>query len=410
MTKLLFWLLLASSLALNFLIFRDLADISQWLIQSSREVTMWVWYNRQLLAVASLGTLLLAWLLWFRNRALCGRKTLIALSGVALFLFYSGYINPHLMFRSQQHSGQFVSVSAARPYFERSFEWARFGWQRYPSVDDISLIVLETDTGAIGYSDYFILQPHVAQGGTVGGETVVMTYCGLTNLGIAYSPVIDGQPLDLSVMTQLQNNLVLWDHNSGEPIQQMWGYMEGDPGQRRMKEWPTIRMPLRSFAALYPDGQVFVNEIAGFSANPVAALWDRLTRHVMMYNGVSLQWVGEKPAFPTIKAFDDRLPRKTLIFGLNVGDDYVAYSKDFIISRGNLINTQIGGRGIVIAYDPQYDIVTAFYNDTGAPVTAVDVRGISATGQVLPRVATLKSDAFWFIWANFYPDTDVNRI
>ncbi len=49
--------LLAISLALNFLIFKDLADISQWLIQSSRDFTMLVWYNRQLLAAISLGTL-----------------------------------------------------------------------------------------------------------------------------------------------------------------------------------------------------------------------------------------------------------------------------------------------------------------------------------------------------------------
>ncbi|MDP2326108.1 MAG: DUF3179 domain-containing (seleno)protein, partial [Gammaproteobacteria bacterium] len=203
--------------------------------------------------------------------------------------------------------------------------------------------------------------------------------------------------------------LVLWDSNTGEPIQQLWGRMERQPDRGTMKEWPTVRMPLASFEALYPNGQVFVNEIARFDENPVTALWDRLTRHVMMYNGVSLQWVGDDPAFPTIKEFDERLPRKTLIYGLNVGDDYVAYSRDFIIGQGNLINVRIGGRDIVIARDDRFDTVGAFFNDSGTPVAGIDVRGQTATGLILDRVPTLKSEAFWFIWANFHKNTDVNR-
>jgi hypothetical protein len=404
-----FWTLLAASLFINFLIFKDLADISQWLVQSSREFTMWVWFNRHLLAVLSLGTLAGAWLIWRGARELCRRGVLIGLTVLSLFLFYSGYINPHVMFRSQQHDARFVSVNEARPYFEHAFEYARFGWQEYPSVDDISVMVLETDQGAIAYSDYFILQPHVATGGTIGGETVVMTYCGLTNLGIAYSPVIDGQELDLSVMTQLENNLVLWDHNTGQPIQQLWGTMERAPERGRMTEWPTIRMPFASFAELYPDGRVYVNPIDAYAENPITAAWDRLTRHVMMYNGVSMQWVGEEPAFPTIDEFDDRLPRKALIYGLNVGDDYVAYTKEFVRARGNIVNTRIGDRNIVISYDEEYNVVGAFYNDTGRPIEAIDVHGGTGPGRQLTRVETLKNEAFWFIWANFHAHTDVNR-
>jgi len=28
----------------------------------------------------------------------------------------------------------------------------------------------------------------------------------------------------------------------------------------------------------------------------------------------------------------------------------------------------------------------------------------------LARVETLKNEAFWFIWANFYKDADINRV
>ena len=296
-------------------------------------------------------------------------------------------------------------------YMEQSLHLAHFGPESYASVDDIDVVVLETDNGAYAYSDYYLLQPHVAKGDTIEGEEVIMTYCGLTNLGIAYSPVIDEQPLDLTVMTQLKNNLVLFDKNSGQAIQQLWGTMERDPEQVRMKEWPTIRMPFGSFRQLYPDGKVFVNEIAGFSENPVLAAWDRLVRHGMMLWGVGLNWLdNEKPAFPTIDFKDRRLPMKELIYSISIGDDHVVYSKDFIIEQGNNINVEIGGEPIVIDYDPEFDSVAAFFNTTDTDVTGIDIFGNTDTGVKLERVNTLKSRLFWFIFAEFYPDTDVNRV
>lgn len=238
-----------------------------------------------------------------------------------------------------------------------------------------------------------------------------MTYCGLTNLGIAYSPVINNQKLDLTVMTQLKNNLVLFDKNSGEAIQQIWGTMERNPEKGRMQEWPTIRMPFSSFKKLYPDGKVFVNEIPDFSKNPVLAAWDRLVRHGMMLWGVGLNWIqNEKPAFPTIEFKDRRLPMKELIYAISVGDDHVAYSKEFILGQGNTVNVAIGGRPIVIDYDPEFDSIAAFFNTTGSPVSEVDIFGQLKDGARLPRVNTLKSRLFWFIFAEFYPHADVNRV
>ncbi len=404
-----FWTLLAISLVANFFIFKDLADVSQWLIQSPRKVTMRVWYHRHAIAIAAIASLAGAWLIWLQDHGLCPLWLLSVFSVVLLFLFYSGYINPRLMFRPQQDRARFVAVEDARPYLEKYFKWARFGWQQYASVDDISVTVIETDSGAIAYSDYFIMQPHIVTAGTIDQQPVVMTYCSLSNAAIAYSTEMNGQPLQLGVMTQLENNLVMWDRNSGEPIQQITGCAEANQGQRPLREWPCVRMPLRSFATLYPQGKVYINEIADPRRHPCKALWDGFIRHVLMYNGISMQWRNATPAFPTIKCFDDRLPRKTLIYGLNVGDDYVAYSKEFIVSKARPINARVGDRGVVIAYSPEYDTIGAFYNDTGAGVEAIDVMGRLPSGEKLERVPTLKSAVFWFIWANFHRHTDLNR-
>ena len=72
-----------------------------------------------------------------------------------------------------------------------------------------------------------ILRPHLA--GNCEGlnhENVVMTYCGMANLGIGYKPESKGKKVDLEGLAQHGNNLILWDNSTGEPIQHIYGYCE----------------------------------------------------------------------------------------------------------------------------------------------------------------------------------------
>jgi len=123
----------------------------------------------------------------------------------------------------------------------------------------------------------------------------------------------------------------------------------------------------------------------------------------------TMQWQTDEPAFPTITEFDDRLPRKQLVYGLNVGDDHVAYTKEFVAKQGGLLNVVIGGQPVVMYYDSKFDSLVAYYNQSGQEVTSTDMFGRSDQGQ-LKRVETLKSGIFWFIWYDFYKQTDVNRV
>ena len=410
--KWLFWLLMSLAQILAFILFKDLADISQWVVQSSREFTMGIWYLRWPIALLTLLALGGSLALWWRNRELLSARWMLGLILFCIFNFYSGMFNTGLMFRPQQYDEQamFVRVEEAPQYLQQMM-YASYEREPFNSIDEISVIVLETDQGARAYTDYYLLQPHVVNAGTIDGEDVVMTYCGLTNMGVAYSPEIEGQRLNLRVMTQLKNNLVMWDTNTSEPIQQFWGSMERD-GQHgpAMKEWPSLRMPFGSFRQLYPDGLVFVNGIPEQSENPLVRLWDTVVRDGMMLHAVkTLQWQTDKPAFPTITEFDDRLPNKQLVYAFNVGDDSVAYTKEFIANSGGLLNVTVGGKAVVVYYDETFDAVAVYYNQTDSDVALVDIFGKSDRGQ-LPRMETLKSGIFWFIWYEFNKRTDVNRV
>jgi hypothetical protein len=139
-------------------------------------------------------------------------------------------------------------------------------------------------------------------------------------------------------------------------------------------------------------------------------LFDTAIRDGIMLHAVrSLQWQSDEPAFPTISEFDDRLPNKQLVYGLNVGDDYVAYTKQFVQEQGGLLNVEIGGRALVIYQDKEFDSLAAYYNESGSAIRSVDLFGQSDQGS-LPRVETLKSGIFWFIWYEFYKSTDLNRV
>ena len=118
----------------------------------------------------------------------------------------------------------------------------------------------------------------------------------------------------------------------------------------------------------------------------------------------------EAPVFPTIDHYDDRLPNKALVWAFDVNGDYVAYTEEFVRDNNNVVNATIGGEDIVIAWDEQYQSLGVYYNLTGEEVTEINFFGETDTGVVFPRVETVKAGAYWVVWANFFPETDLNRV
>jgi hypothetical protein len=118
----------------------------------------------------------------------------------------------------------------------------------------------------------------------------------------------------------------------------------------------------------------------------------------------------EAPVFPTIDHHDERLPTKELIWGFDINHDYVAYTEKFVRENGNLINAVVGGESVVIAWDEEYESLGVYFNYTGKEVQEIDFFGATDIGAKLSRVETLKAGAYWLVWANFFPQTDLNRI
>jgi hypothetical protein len=163
-------------------------------------------------------------------------------------------------------------------------------------------------------------------------------------------------------------------------------------------------MSFYGFEKAYPDGKVFINVP---SRNPLIWLVDFIVNFAFSW-GIHKQGLYEKPIMDNLSHSDSRLPAKVNVWGFNVGDDYVCYTKEFLIENDNLINAKVGGRDVVISYAPIMDSVGVYYNDSGEAVTKIDFFGDSDQGK-LSRMETLKAGIYWHVWVNFFQDTDVNR-
>jgi len=400
---LLFYAGLAVSFVIGFLYFRDLGDVTQMVLKVKRENTVRFMRNEYKFAAIGLG----AFVVMLIGSFMGGGPGWLQILGIpliaflVLFLYVFPWIWVHVGLRNQQNDARFYPISEATDYI-------------HPSA---SVLVLENHGKARAHSDGQLMRPHLAGNDEgLGGEDVIMTYCAMANLGIGYSPAIEGQRLKLEVLAQHGNNLILRDNTTGEPIQHIYGFRDTDKDPKAegaacplrpslaMKPWPTFRMTFRGFQKAYPDGEVFLNKP---SSNPFLKAFDMVTETVFS-SGIVRQHQEAAPVMDNMTHLDGRLPTKTYVWGVNIGNDAVAWTDDFIGEHGP-INATVGGRDVVVAYDPKYESIGVWYNETGAPVAEIDFFGDTPAGK-LERVETLKPGMFWHVWAEFFPHTDINRV
>lgn len=399
--SILFWLGLITSLGIGLIYFRDLGDVSQMLIRVKREHMVRFIRNEYRLLAVGLGALAVSTIAHFGLGA-GPRGVWWAAILLCVVLYGFPYIWVHVGLRNQKDSARYFSIEEAKEHVSPSSQ----------------VIVIENRGIARAHPQAQIMRPHLAgneQG--LDGEDVVMTYCALANLGIGYTPEVEGQKLDLEVLAQHGNNLILRDNRTGEPIQQIYGFREADAAPATdgaacplrpslaMRPWPTFRMTFRGFQKAYPEGTVFVNKPP---SNPILYLFD-MALEMLFSSSIDRQHREAKPVMDNMTHYDDRLPNKTYVWGVNFGDDAVCWTDDFVAEQGNVVNAEVGGRPLVVAWDPRYESLGVWYNDTGAPVTDIDFFGNTPAGR-LERVEVLKPGLFWHVWAEFFPHTDVNRV
>lgn len=399
---LLFYAGLAVSLGIGLLYFRDLGDVTQMVLKVKRDnMARFIRNEYRLLAAGLIGAAVMT-LVHFVFGS--GPFWLWLVAFLLVFVLYAfPYVWVHVGLRNQKDTAQYLPVKEA-------MEWVS------PSSP---VLVIENNGVARAHPDAQIMRPHLA-GNQEGldGENVIMTYCAMANLGIGYQPKIQGQDLDLEVLAQHGNNLILRDNGTGEPIQQIYGFRDRDGKEAEggpscalqsdlaMRPWPTFRMTMRGFQKAYPNGEVFINKP---SSNPILFLFD-LAIETIFSSEISRQHRVNEPIIKNMtRSIDTRLPNKTYVWGVDIDGDVVCWTDDFVVENGNIVNARVGSKDLVVAWDSKFESLGVWHNDTSAPVSEIDFFGNTPSGR-LRRVENVRPGMFWHVWAEFFPNTDINRI
>jgi hypothetical protein len=307
-------------------------------------------------------------------------------TSIALVIFVLGfatlarYYLPVISFSTYQHKAKYFPIEEADKFIDEP---------------DREMVVIERNGVVKGYSNRLSFLPHIA-GGNFDGEDIIMAYCVLSSLPIAFKDDLGGHKMDLSVLLAPANNLLMYEHNSGEFIRQL--KLETEGTETPLQLVAVQKMPWSSFKKLYPEGEVFLP----VNKNLFQKIMDQLL-------GDTIDSIidDEKLFYRPMYILDPRLPETERVWGVLVENNPIAITKKYL-KENNIINIKLGTRNIVIVYFKEFDTVGAFYNDDNLTVKYKDIDPYGMVGDVkLERVEGLFNTVFWGVWAYFYPHTQV---
>lgn len=316
----------------------------------------------------------------YKNRFFPSYITFLLVLIVVGFATLARLYLPVISFSTYQHKAQYYPIDEAEGYIDS---------------DDRDMIVVEHNGVVRAFSNRLSFLPHIA-GGNYDGDEIIMAYCVLSSLPIAFKDDLDGNKMKLSVLLAPANNLLMYEHNSGEFIRQL--KLETEGTETPLELVPVQTMPWRSFKQLYPDGEVFLP----LNKSLIQKIMDKAI-------GGTIDSIidDEKLFYKPMYILDPRLPETERVWGVLVNNAPLALSKTYLMQNG-AIRRELGEREIVVKYFDKYETVGAFYIDqeVSGELKDLDVHGKIGDVQ-LERVEGLFNTVFWGVWAYFFPHTEL---
>jgi hypothetical protein len=357
-----------------------MTDLGQIFGVSKQLVVSYFLNNRILILIsflALIGAVIINYRIQFMRKWIIGGLCVLWLIAV----LSTKYVVPYVMFRTHQYNAEFVANDDVYPGY----------------IEDQDVVY------AIDYNGFqkaipakYIWQGHIV-GADFGDQNILFTYCVIANLAIPYLGELDNRPVDFKVLAQTNSNLLIWDTQGGEIIQQITNTCEFS--EKKLSPIPMLEMTWRGYRKLYPGGELFINEWDTPMEKMLNLVFDR---EAVVYGG---KWL-----FETVEIEDDRLPSKEHIVGFRDDENnkQLAFTRSYIREKG-ILNTTVGNKKIVIAYYPEYETVAAFNREKDGEVLIIDeidIFGNTPDMGILDQ-EFLYSGVFWAVWLYYYPETDL---
>lgn len=228
-----------------------------------------------------------------------------------------------------------------------------------------------------------------------------------------YEREVDGQVLEFGVSGELYNSdLLMYDRQTDSRWDQINGTcVIGEFAGTRLTFYPSETMTWGDWQETYPDSEVLSN-LTGFQRQYDGEPYKAYFESDELLFGVANR--------------DDRLSPKTIVTGVELGDDaFVAYIEEHVVEFGP-INDEVDGIPVLALADPEAgDTIRIFHRDLdGRSLTfETDGNGLidletrstwTFTGEAVSgelagsRLREARSlSLFWFAWVAFHPETEL---
>jgi hypothetical protein len=285
--------------------------------------------------------------------------------------------------------------------------------------DDTEVLGVRLNGEARAYPARKAARPHFIAD-TLGGEPIVVSYCGLTNSAIAYRSGDDLAP-ELPVVSAPSNNILYWDARTKSLVQQLLLELAYGPSEGR---------PLRTLPVTYTTWEAWQRLVpeTTLADPPYESLRDRFGTWLMRYVHMKTR-IEEKPFLAVAGGANQTLHPKARVFAICEAGEARAYTRGFLKDR-RAVDDEARGRPFVIFHEPESDIAAAYRSEldgrrlgfrlraeggfedeeTG---TRWDVLGRATegpqAGRTLDPVPFSFDKVFWFGWKHYQPDTALLR-
>jgi hypothetical protein len=247
---------------------------------------------------------------------------------------------------------------------------------RFASLEEATWVLAENPVIGVsleGESHVYpvhLIERHQIVNDVLGGEPIAVTYDPLAGSPLAYVRRADGLVLDFGVAGLLYNaNFLLYDRAT----ESLWSQLRGDAlagplAGRRLRRIEARQETLASWLERHPDSRVL--------APPSEALDYR-------YSPFTSYWLSNR--IPSrVDAEDRRFHAKEVVLGVVKGGKARAYLGSLVTAAGGSLDDELQGAKLHVAYSSR-DAVFRYQIPGDVEVT----------------------EAYWFAWKAFHPDTEV---
>lgn len=223
-----------------------------------------------------------------------------------------------------------------------------------------------------------ILDFHEAVNDRLGDVRYCVTYCPLCDSVTVFNRELgDGTIVEFGVSGRLYNsNVLLYDRRGNPSSESLWSQMRGAAvtGESMGAELETLPYSLTTWSewkASHPDTLVLSNR-TGFHRN-----YD---------GGAYAEYFKRDDLWFPVSHFDKRLPPKTRVLGVKIGETARAYPVDSIRENGGRIADSIEGTEFTVSVpEGTGDAVIEPFPDNAKVIHSL-----------------------WFAWAAFHPGTEIH--